>query len=80
MDKSCQHSIIFVKPISLGLALVCFLCFLSFQDLDEAVLDRMDDSILFPIPGRKARAQLMVQVWFDLARLILIRTDIAFHW
>eukprot|EP00903_Cladosiphon_okamuranus_P008285 g7974.t1 len=31
------------------------------QDLDEAVLDRMDDSLLFPIPDRKSRAQLLVQ-------------------
>ncbi|CAM9405685.1 unnamed protein product [Ectocarpus sp. 6 AP-2014] len=31
------------------------------EDLDEAVLDRMDDSLLFPIPDRKSRAQLLVQ-------------------
>lgn len=32
------------------------------QDLDEAVLDRMDDALLFPIPDKKSRAQLLVQV------------------
>lgn len=32
------------------------------QDLDDAVLDRMDDSLLFPIPDKKSRAQLLVQV------------------
>lgn len=26
------------------------------------MLDRMDDSLLFPIPDRKARGQLLVQV------------------
>eukprot|EP00752_Nemacystus_decipiens_P007451 g6660.t1 len=31
------------------------------EDLDEAVLDRMDDSLLFPIPDNKSRAQLLVQ-------------------
>ncbi|CAM9889849.1 unnamed protein product, partial [Ectocarpus fasciculatus] len=31
------------------------------KDLDEAVLDRMDDSLLFPIPDRKSRAQLLIQ-------------------
>ena len=30
--------------------------------MDEAVLDRMDDSLLFPIPDKKSRAQLLVQV------------------
>ncbi|CAM9875822.1 unnamed protein product [Scytosiphon promiscuus] len=31
------------------------------EDLDEAVLDRMDDSLLFPIPDTKSCAKLLVQ-------------------
>ncbi|CAN0285935.1 unnamed protein product, partial [Ascophyllum nodosum] len=31
------------------------------EDLDEAVLDRMDDSLFFPLPDKKARAHLLAQ-------------------
>lgn len=38
------------------------------QDLDDAVLDRMDDSLFFPLPDKKARAQLLVQVGLFAAK------------
>ncbi|CAM9102408.1 unnamed protein product [Hapterophycus canaliculatus] len=50
------------------------------EDLDEAVLDRMDDSLLFPIPDTRSCGQLLVQYFNKYCATRKTSTSTSTRW